>query len=191
MPFFAGIISLSGSINERVKQRFDESLLDFDDFLWPMERIDGERYILVCADSADMWEGPKITNCADYAAVATGVQWRRILSFDSALKYLATELPSTKPNIGNYFDYFSCAIIDKRRNNCVLATDPLGIGQVVYYIDDCVLVFSSHQTFLRHYLGSSITICWDAVFEYLLIQHLLRNKTLMKGVKLLPPGYRR
>ena len=190
MPFITGIISLNNCIEGSTKRRFEESLLSFmSDSPWPVERIDNDKYILVCADSPDMWEGPKTISGSDYDAIATGVQWKRISSFNSALEYLTAQFQSENPKIRNYFDYFSCAIIDKRKNRCILATDPLGIAQVVYYVDDSVLVFSSHQSFIRRYLGDNITICWDAVFEYLLIQHLIGNKTLIEGVKLLPPGY--
>lgn len=190
----AGIINLSEQeIKPDIIQRFNTAMVKVYKEIecpWKIQKVNLKECILACADTNDMWEGARKMENSDFAAIATGVQWKRIPLFNSTLEYLATQFAYKEPKIEDYFDYFSCAIIDKKKNRCILATDPLGISQVVYYVDDTTLVFSSHQSFTRHYLGFNITICWNAVFEYLLIRHLLGNKTLMEGVRVLPPGCR-
>jgi asparagine synthase (glutamine-hydrolysing) len=80
------------------------------------------------------------------------------------------------------------AVIDKQKHRCILATDPLGTAGIAYCILDGSLLFSNSQAFIRNCLGEKAQICEEAVFEYLLLRHLLGNKTLIKGVTLLPPG---
>jgi len=135
MSFIAGIVRLNNSISRIKREKFENSLQVFKrDLLWPIERIENEKHILIQASSPDMWEGTKTKSCQHYDAIATGVQWKHIPASRSILDYLTTQILDGN-EIGNYFDYFSCAIIDKKRNKCVLVTDPLGISPVIYYID--------------------------------------------------------
>lgn len=189
MSFVAGIVKFENYIDDAAKKRFDVALHVFEEhFSWPLAKIETNEYIIVQSSTPDMWEGPKTVRSSSYDAVATGIQWKRIPSSDSATEYLATQFLSDNPEIENYFDYFSCAVIDKANKKCVLATDPLGVEQIVYHIDNGILLFSSNQSFIRQYLGPNITINWDSVFAYLLIRHFIGNKTLLDGVNLLPLG---
>ncbi|GAG33382.1 unnamed protein product, partial [marine sediment metagenome] len=125
MAFIAGVVKFS-NFQADMKKRFEESIQLFEKNLnWPLERIETDEYILVHSSTLDFWEGPKMIEGSNYDAIATGVQWKQIPSSKSTLDYLTTHFLKGKHEFGNYFDYFSCVIIDKKRKKCVLITDPL------------------------------------------------------------------
>jgi len=118
MSFIAGIINLSNQkIRQDIIQRFNIAVAKvYKEIECPgeIQKVNLEECILVCADTDDMWEGSKKIENSDFAAVATGAQWKRIPSFKNALEYLAIQFACKKTQIGNYFDYFSFAIFDKK-----------------------------------------------------------------------------
>jgi len=189
MSFIAGIISRSGILEDISRQRFLDSFMAMKTELpWPTEIRENSKYIFARADFPYMWQGPKMLSGKNYDAVATGVQWRKIPDKRTALEYLTSVLLTEDCEIGNYFDYFSCAIIDNNSDRCILATDPLGMSPVLYTLNNEVLVFSSHQSFLRRYLDRDIEINWQAVFERLTTKRILGDKTLLKNISVLSPG---
>jgi len=185
----AGIITRDGILEDQLRAQFWDAFTAMErESPWPIEKKETSKYILARAGFPHMWQGPKMLAGENYEAVATGVQWRKIPSSRTALEYLKSVLLSEGHEIGNYFDYFSCAIVDNNNHQAILATDPLGMSPVLYKFDNEVLVFSSHQSFLRRYLRQDVEINWQAVFEYLVIGHNIGNKTLLKNINVLSPG---
>ena len=189
MSFMAGIITRGGILEDQLRAQFWDTFTAMErESLWPLEKRETSKHILVKAGFSHMWQGPKMLAGENYDAVATGVQWRKIPNSRTALEYLESVLLTEGRKIENYFDYFSCAIVDNNNHHAILATDPLGMSPVLYKFDSEVLVFSSHQTFLRRYLCQDVEINWQAVFEYLVIGHNIGNKTLLRNVNILSPG---
>lgn len=189
MSFIAGIVSRNGKLGETSKLRFLDSFNAIKrDLPWPAEIIQNNKHIFARAGFPHMWQGPKMLSGKDNNAVATGVQWRKIPDKRTALEYLTAVLLREDCEIGNYFDYFSCAIIDNNSDHCILATDPLGMSLMLYNISDEVLVFSSHQSFLVRYLGQDVEIDWQGVLEFLIMGHNVGTKTLIGNVSVLSPG---
>lgn len=189
MAFIAGVLPRDSPISESLLESFERALQVFErELAWPVDRIEGEGYLLVQAGPVDMWEGPKAIKNRDYVAIATGIQWRKIPAQGSASAYLSSCLLHGK-EIGNYFDYYSVAVVNSTgERRCILATDALGMAPIAYCIRDGCLLFSSHVYFLRLCLESGFVPNLEAIFEYLLIRHLLGNKTFIEGVELLGPG---
>ena len=189
MPFIAGITSFN-RLDIDTKERFHKAVITFcRNSPWPLDSIEDNSHILVHSGSPDMWDGPRIINEEEYLATALGTQWKRTQSAKPALEYLSGCFLKDV-EVENSFDYFSIAVIDKKNRRTILATDPVGIGSLLYCYENGALVFSSHQYFLRLYLGSRARICPDAVFEYLLLRCILGEKTLLENVKTLEPGSR-
>jgi len=145
--------------------------------------------LVLAGSGADrLWQGPKKLATKDCAAVAAGVQWRPIEGRDSALEVLCEEFFKPEPRPPGVFDCFSGALFNKRDHTLVLTTDPLGLSPVYYHIRNGTLVFSSHQLFIRAFLGQDIRPDFPSVLEYLIIGHQIGNRSLLKGVQTLPPG---
>ncbi len=189
MSFIAGIVSRNGKLGETSKLRFLDSFTAIKKELpWPTEISQNNKHIFARAGFPHMWQGPKMLSGKDNNAVATGVQWRKIPNKRTALEYLTGVLLTGECEIGNYFDYFSCAIIDNNSDHCILATDPLGMSLISYNTNSEVLVFSSLQSFLAKYLGQDVEIDWQGVLEFLIMGHNVGNKTLLGNVSILSPG---
>jgi len=172
MSFIAGIAQ-RGAIDPDTRRRFDETLHVFEQGLtWPLERIDAEDHILAKAAPTDMWEGPKAMAGSEYDAIGIGTQWKPLPIDCPTLEYLASKLLKNSA-MENHFDYFACVVYDKARGH-----DP-----VAYHVHKDVLVFSSHQYFMWRYLRS-VSVCWSAVFEFLLLRRMLARSTqqvLLRG----------
>jgi hypothetical protein len=189
MSFMAGIISPHRPLEKQKKIQFHHAFAAMEGELsCPADIIESSRSVLVQASFPHMWQGGKSKSGKEYDAVASGVQWREIPHFKSTLDYLISELTSDGSKIPDYFDRFSCILLQKKENRVIGATDPLGLSALLYLLDKPFLVFSSHQTFFKHFLGNALNINWQAVFEYLIIGHYIGNKTLHKNVKAIPPG---
>ena len=192
MTFLAGIIGLDGPLEKSRRFRFLDALGQMEDELsWPVERIESDRSVLVQASFPHLWQNSKLISNLKFDAAAIGVQWKKIPNFESALDYLLSRLLLEKCEVEDYFDYFNCVILDKGQNRAVLGTDSLGISPVIYSLEkNHYLTFSSHQIFFKHLLGDDFQINWQGAFEYLIIGHNIGNKTLIKGLNVLPPGSR-
>jgi hypothetical protein len=191
MSFLAGLISPKRPIDPTYRLKFLNAVAAVQkDVPWPMNTAQHERSLLAEASFPHLWEGPKLLSVQDFDAVASGVQCQAIPSAETALGYLTRTLASEPCKVGPFFDYFICALLDKDKDNALLAGDPLGIRPLLYMLHDSYVVFSTHQTFFRRFLGWEYVINWQAVFEYLVIGHTMGNKTLLKGVHALPAGCR-
>ena len=185
----AGIISPRGPLEKQKKTQFLHAFAAMEGELsCPADIIESNRSVLVQASFPHMWQGGKSKSGKEYDAVASGVQWREIPHFKSTLDYLIRALTSEGSEIPDYFDLFSCILLEKKENRVIGATDPLGLSALLYLVEEPFLVFSSHQSFFKHFLGNTLHINWQAVFEYLIIGHNIGNKTLHKNVRAIPPG---
>lgn len=189
MSFMAGIISPRGPLEKQKKTQFLHAFAAMEGELsCPADIIESNRSVLVQASFPHMWQGGKSKSGKEYDAVASGVQWREIPHFKSTLDYLIRALTSEGSEIPDYFDLFSCILLEKKENRVIGATDPLGLSALLYLVEEPFLAFSSHQSFFKHFLGNTLHINWQAVFEYLIIGHNIGNKTLHKNVRAIPPG---
>jgi hypothetical protein len=188
LSFTAGIVKLGTPLTTEEKTQFETALKQMHDSIrHPIKKIEKDDYILVVTNPSEMWEGPHHLVKENYDAVASGVQWKKMNT--NTTEYLADAFLKDKVQLENYFDNFFCAIVDKQSNKFILATDILGSFQIAYHFNNGILLFSSHQLFIKHYQNNQVKICWDAVFEYFLIQHFLGNKTLIEDVSLIPGGH--
>ncbi len=191
MTFIAGISALRRSrLYDKDRSRFLGALDTFQQALGkPLERVAGGGHILAQGASAGLWQGPKLISSPSLDAVASGGQWLSIPGSDSALGFLDAEFRKESPDPGSAFEHFSLALVTKNHPvMTVLATDPLGLAPVYYLKQGGSLAFSSHQTFLRCFLGEKAEPEIQAALEFLLIGHLIGGKSLLRGVRLLPAG---
>ncbi len=189
MSFMAGIIDFKGLGLIHGGGRFKRALEKMKEFLpWPLDTIEKGAFIFAQAGFKDMWQGPKILYANKLYSMACGIQGRKISGCKTTLEYLVNHFAAQEPHIDNFFDRFSLAIIDENTRKSILATDPLGISPVFYYMYGTALVFSSHQIFLKYFLGMDFQIDWQGVLEYLVIGHCMGNRTLIKNACLLGPG---
>ena len=189
MPFIAGAVDFKG-LDDEAKGHFDKVLSMYSqDVLWPLHRIESSTHILVHSGPSEMWVGPRVISTPGYDAISLGTQWRKTPCETRALEYLCSCFLQDR-EVSNCFDYFQVAIVDRAEARCILATDPLGFGSLIYSFDGESLVFSDHQLFLREYFGPKASVCKEAVLEFLLLHYLLGEKTLLENVKMLGPGER-
>jgi asparagine synthase (glutamine-hydrolysing) len=84
---------------------------------------------------------------------------------------------------------FAFAIWDKRTQTLTLARDRYGIKPLYYYQNnDTFLLASEIKSFLQH-PDFKVELDFEALYEYFTFQNIFTDKTLFKGVKLLPPGH--
>lgn len=85
---------------------------------------------------------------------------------------------------------FAFSIFDRRDNSIYLVRDRYGIKPLYYGLWNNTLLFGSEQkAILEHPLASSSKeINLSALYEYMTFQNILTDNTLIKNIKLLPPG---
>jgi len=84
---------------------------------------------------------------------------------------------------------FAFCIWDKRNSTLTLARDRYGIKPLYYWQNDRTFLFSSEiKSFLMH-PQFKVDVDSKILLEYFTFQNTFTNKTLFKGVKLLPPGH--
>lgn len=92
-----------------------------------------------------------------------------------------TELP-TKLN-----GMFAFAILDKQRNQTILARDHFGIKPLFYSIAGGSLVFASEIKALLAW-GIEPEVDREALAEYLTFRYMVRPRTFFKGIQSIPAG---
>lgn len=84
---------------------------------------------------------------------------------------------------------FAFAIWDRRRRELFLARDRYGIKPLYYVAIDQMFLFSSElKSFLKHPAVKS-ELSLPHLLEYFTFQNIFTDGTLLKGVRLLPPGH--
>jgi len=84
---------------------------------------------------------------------------------------------------------FAFAAWDKRTQTLTLARDRYGTKPVYYYQKEETFLFASEiKSFLLH-PDFNVELDFEALYEYFTFQNIFTDKTLFKGVKVIPPGY--
>jgi len=84
---------------------------------------------------------------------------------------------------------FAFAVWDKRTQTLTLARDRYGTKPVYYYQKEETFLFASEiKSFLLH-PDFNVELDFEALYEYFTFQNIFTDKTLFKGVKVIPPGY--
>ena len=67
MSLIAGIVALDGPLQPETVERFNQSLqMTQADQPWKVQRLDLPECILTCADTDDMWEGPRVIETSNF-----------------------------------------------------------------------------------------------------------------------------
>ena len=84
---------------------------------------------------------------------------------------------------------FSFAIWDKTKQELFLARDRYGIKPLYYtFVKNTFLFASEQKAILMHPIVKK-EIDLEALIEYFTFQNIFTDKTLLKGIKLFPPGH--
>lgn len=83
---------------------------------------------------------------------------------------------------------FAMAVWDKKHKELFLARDRYGIKPLYYTFHNNTFLFASEQKAILTYPGLKREIDHEALLEYFTFQNLFTDRTLLKGIKLFPPG---
>lgn len=83
---------------------------------------------------------------------------------------------------------FAFAIYDKKSGEVFLARDRFGIKPLYYYSDENNFVFASEIKSIIKLTNKKVAVDLEALNEYFTFQNIFSDKTLFKGIKLLPPA---
>jgi asparagine synthase (glutamine-hydrolysing) len=83
---------------------------------------------------------------------------------------------------------FAFAVWDKTKQELFLARDRYGIKPLYYTFVNNYFLFSSEQKAILTHPEVSREVDLEALLEYFTFQNIFTDKTLLKGVKLLPAG---
>jgi hypothetical protein len=192
MNFLAGAVrpdsrGLKKDEQSRVREALERTLTGIS--TWSISKLSRPSEFLALSTRGRLWQGPQTISTPELNAGGIGIQWRRLKGADSALEALATDCSGPPPGVPEAFDGFSCAALS-RKTGTTLLTDPLGLFPLCYAVCNGTLFFSSHQTFIRHVMGSKARPDLQAALQFLLIGHPIGERTLMEGVRMIPPGER-
>lgn len=83
---------------------------------------------------------------------------------------------------------FALACYDRIKKRIILARDRFGVKPLYYYLSPTKFVFGSEVKALLAHRSFSAEIDCEGMAEYLTFQNFFSERTLFKGVKMLPPG---
>lgn len=83
---------------------------------------------------------------------------------------------------------FALAIWDKTRQELFLARDRYGIKPLYYAFQGPTFLFASEQKAILAHPAMTREIDLEALLEYFTFQNIFTDKTLLKGIRLFPPG---
>ena len=83
---------------------------------------------------------------------------------------------------------FAFALWDRTRQELFLARDRYGIKPLYYVLAGSVLVFASEQKAILNHPAVQREIDLEGLIEYFTFQNLFTDRTLLKNVRLFPPG---
>lgn len=85
---------------------------------------------------------------------------------------------------------FALGIWDRERRELFLARDRYGIKPLYYCFLGNTFLFASEQKAILTYPGLQREVDLEALLEYFTFQNLFTDRTLLKGMRLFPPGSR-
>ena len=85
---------------------------------------------------------------------------------------------------------FALGIWDRERRELFLARDRYGIKPLYYCFLGNTFLFASEQKAILTYPGLPREVDLEALLEYFTFQNLFTDRTLLKGIRLFPPGCR-
>ena len=83
---------------------------------------------------------------------------------------------------------FAFAVWDRSRRELFLARDRYGIKPLYYTLTGDSLIFASEQKAILTHPDVRRDVDLEAVLEYFTFQNIFTDKTLLKGIRLVPPG---
>ncbi len=83
---------------------------------------------------------------------------------------------------------FAFAIWDRTRQELFLARDRYGIKPVYYTLVDNTFIFASEQKAILTHPAVRREMDLEALLEYFTFQNIFTDKTLLKGIRILPAG---
>jgi asparagine synthase (glutamine-hydrolysing) len=83
---------------------------------------------------------------------------------------------------------FAFALWDRTRQELFLARDRYGIKPLYYVLAGSVLVFASEQKAILNHPAVKREVDLEGLIEYFTFQNLFTDRTLLKNVRLFPPG---
>lgn len=83
---------------------------------------------------------------------------------------------------------FAFAIWDKTRQELFLARDRYGIKPLYYTFRENTFIFASEQKAIVVHPGVKKELDEEALYEYFTFQNIFTDKTLLKGINILPAG---
>lgn len=84
---------------------------------------------------------------------------------------------------------FAFALWDKQRQELFIARDRYGIKPLYYAFFDSIFIFGSEQKAILQHPACKREMDQEALLEYFTFQNIFTDKTLLKGIKLLPAGH--
>jgi asparagine synthase (glutamine-hydrolysing) len=90
--------------------------------------------------------------------------------------------------VSRFNGMFAFAIWDRTRQELFLARDRYGIKPVYYTFTDNAFVFASEQKAILTHPAVAREIDLEALLEYFTFQNIFTDRTLLKGIKILPAG---
>lgn len=83
---------------------------------------------------------------------------------------------------------FAFAIWDKTKQELFLARDRYGIKPLYYSFEGATFLFASEQKAILSYPTLKRQLDFEALLEYFTFQNIFTDKTLLKGIRILPAG---
>lgn len=83
---------------------------------------------------------------------------------------------------------FAFAVWDRSRRVLFIARDRYGIKPLYYAFAGNAFIFASEQKAILTHPEVTKEVDLEAVLEYFTFQNIFTDKTLLKGIKLFPPG---
>ncbi len=83
---------------------------------------------------------------------------------------------------------FAFALWDRKKNILILARDRFGIKPLYYWDDGNKLVFGSEIKSILQHPDYQTKVSYETLNEYFTFQNVFSDRTLFKGIKMLPSG---
>ena len=90
--------------------------------------------------------------------------------------------------INKFNGMFAFAFYDRNKKEFILARDRYGIKPLYYSLNKNIFSFASEQKAIISHPSFKKEMDFPALLEYFTFQNILTNKTLLKDIKILPPG---